>query len=63
MHHERAKGICRALAAAGVAGGYRTPDRLRLGLAPIITRFVDGWDAMHRLRQVVAGDPDTGRPA
>jgi kynureninase len=63
MHHHRAKGICRALAAAGAAGGCRTPDRLRLGLAPINTRFVDVRHAMHRLRQIVAGDPDTGRPA
>ena len=32
---------------------YRTPDRLRLGPAPITTRFVDIWDAMIRLRTIV----------
>jgi kynureninase len=46
--------IYRALAERGVVGDYRTPDRLRLGPAPITTRFVDVWDAMDLLRQVIA---------
>jgi kynureninase len=32
---------------------FRAPDRLRLGPAPIATRFVDVWDALDRLRRLV----------
>ena len=32
---------------------YRVPDRLRLGLAPLYTRFVDVHIAMSRLRALV----------
>jgi len=51
--HPRAWQICQALKAAGVIPDYRTPDRLRLGLAPLYTRFVDVYEAMERLRQIV----------
>jgi|ERR1022692_1514878 kynureninase len=40
---------------AGVVPDFRCPDRVRLGLAPITTRFVDVWDAMDRLRNLVSG--------
>jgi kynureninase len=33
---------------------YRTPDRLRLGLAPLYTRFADVYVALSRLRDLVA---------
>ncbi|HEX8930560.1 MAG TPA: kynureninase [Actinomycetota bacterium] len=33
---------------------FRPPDRIRLGPAPATTRFVDVWDAMDRLRGLVA---------
>jgi kynureninase len=55
LEHPDAWRICRALAAAGVVADYRVPDRLRLGPAPLYTRHVDVWDAMARLRDVVAG--------
>ena len=29
---------------------FRTPDRVRLGPAPLYTPFVDVWDAMDRFR-------------
>ncbi len=38
---------------AGVVPDFRAPDRLRLGPAPIATRFVDVWDAVDRLRRLV----------
>ncbi len=38
---------------AGVVPDFRAPDRLRLGPAPIATRFVDVWDALDRLRRLV----------
>ncbi|MGR6320282.1 kynureninase [Micromonospora soli] len=53
LHHPEALRISRALSGAGrVVGDYRAPDRLRLGPAPLYTRFADVWDAMDRLRDI-----------
>jgi kynureninase len=41
------------IAHARVIPDFRPPDRIRLGPAPVTTRFVDVWDAMDRLRRVV----------
>ncbi|MGH9212139.1 MAG: kynureninase [Acidimicrobiales bacterium] len=38
---------------ARVVPDFRAPDRLRLGPAPIATRFVDVWDALDRMRRLV----------
>jgi len=39
---------------------YRTPDRLRLGPAPLYTRFTDVYEALSRLRDLVtAGEHET----
>jgi kynureninase len=38
---------------AGVVPDFRAPDRIRLGPAPIASRFVDVWDALDRLRRLV----------
>jgi kynureninase len=32
---------------------FRGPDSIRLGVAPLYTRFVDVYDAMDRLRGLV----------
>ena len=46
--------ICRALIErADVIPDFRGPNTVRLGIAPLYTRFVDVWDAMDRLRDVV----------
>ena len=37
----------------GVLPDFREPDSLRLGLAPLYTRFVDVWDAVDRLARAV----------
>jgi kynureninase len=53
--HPDAFRICRALIEkADVIPDFRAPDRIRLGPAPIVTRFTDVWDAMDRLRTVVS---------
>jgi kynureninase len=63
LHHPRAWQVCQALTAAGVLADYRTPGRLRLGPAPINTRFVDVYDALARLRALVAAGEHERYPA
>ncbi len=54
LAHPDARRISQALIeVAGVVPDFRAPDRLRLGPAPIATRFVDVWDALDRLRRLV----------
>ena len=45
--------IMQALIARGVIGDFRPPDILRFGFTPLYTRFVDVWDAVDRLTQVM----------
>jgi kynureninase len=59
---EGAYAVVQALIARGVVGDYREgdaaaqlPDILRFGVTPLYTRFVDAWDAVEQLRQVLAG--------
>jgi kynureninase len=54
LRHDDAWQISQALIRANVIGDYRTPDRLRLGPVPIVTRFADVWDALDRLRDITA---------
>jgi len=68
LAHPDAGRIARALRErAGVVPDFRAPDRIRLGPAPIASRFVDVWDALDRLRRLVergeheALGPDTRR--
>lgn len=53
MSHPDGYRMCQALIRIGqVIPDFRAPDRLRFGLAPITTRFVDVWDAADRLRRI-----------
>lgn len=64
LYHPDAWRICQTLAAdAKVVCDYRVPDRLRIGPAPLYTRFTEVWDALARLREVVAGRSYASRPA
>jgi kynureninase len=43
-----------ALIARQVIGDFRAPDILRFGLAPLVLRFADAWDAVAALGDVLA---------
>jgi kynureninase len=45
--------IVQALIARGVVGDFRAPDILRFGFTPLTLRFVDVWDAVEQLHQVL----------
>jgi len=45
--------IMQALIARGVIGDFRAPDLLRFGFTPLYTRFVDVFDAVENLSEVL----------
>jgi kynureninase len=64
VRHDQAWPICRALIErARVIPDFREPDVIRLGLAPLYTRFIDVHEALNRLRALVErGDYDGAIP-
>jgi len=54
LNHPEAWPICKALIErADVIPDFRGPDSVRLGVAPLYTRYVDVYDAIDRLRDLV----------
>jgi kynureninase len=53
LRHKDGLAVVRAVADLGVIGDFRPPDLCRFGLAPLYTRFVDVWDAVERIAEVV----------
>jgi kynureninase len=53
LRHPDGLAIVRAVADRGVISDFRPPDLCRFGLAPLYTRFVDLWDAVERMAEVV----------
>jgi len=51
--HPPAWQLCQALVEQGVIPDFRAPDLVRLGPAPLGTRFVDVWDALDRMRALL----------
>jgi len=52
--HEDGYPIMQALIARGVVGDFRAPEILRFGFTPLYTRFVDVWDAVEILHEIMA---------
>lgn len=63
LSHDEAYRISRAAAAVGVVGDARPPNLLRLAPAPLTTSFTEVWEAMGRLRDLVASEAHLALPA
>ncbi len=53
LRHKEAYRVMRALIDHSVIGDFRTPDLMRFGFAALYTRYVDVFDAVRRLREVL----------
>jgi kynureninase len=62
LSHPAAWQVCQALLDRGVVPDYRAPHRLRLGPAPLTTRFTEVHDALAIIRDVVASGAHLGYP-
>ena len=54
ISHPDARHLCRDLIARGVVPDFREPDSIRLGLAPLYTRFRDVHEGVARLRALLS---------
>jgi kynureninase len=62
LEHAAAWQVCQALLDRGVVPDYRMPDRLRLGPAPLTSRYVEVYDAMAVIRDVVSSGTHLAYP-
>ncbi len=53
LRHPEGYGIIQSLIEVGVIGDFRAPDICRFGFTPLYLRFVDLYDAVDRLEQVM----------
>jgi len=56
LGHPEGYRIMRALIDRGVIGDFRAPNVLRFGLTPLYQRYVDAYDAVETLREVMDGE-------
>ncbi len=55
LAHPDARSLCEQLAQRRVLADFRAPDVVRVGLSPLSTSFVEVWDGLNVLREVLAG--------
>jgi kynureninase len=48
--------VVEALIDAGVVSSFRQPDAIRFGVSPLVIRHGDCWEAVARLKRVLAED-------
>ncbi|MGH3713877.1 MAG: kynureninase [Micromonosporaceae bacterium] len=53
LHHPEAWRLCQALIAEDVIPDFRTPDRLRLGFAPLYTTYAEVYDGFATLKRIL----------
>jgi len=53
LAHPDAAALCTRLASAGVLVDHRAPDIVRVGLAPLSTSFVEVWDGLAVVRDLL----------
>jgi len=56
MRHDESYGIIQALIERGVIGDFRAPDIARFGFTPLYLRFVDVYDAVEILADVMSSE-------
>ncbi len=56
LRHSEGHAIMHALIARGVIGDFRAPDIIRFGLTPLYLRYVDVWDAVVALREILESE-------
>ncbi|MBV2129865.1 kynureninase [Arsukibacterium indicum] len=54
--HPDAYALCQALISHGVIADFRAPNILRLGITPLYLRYVDIWQAVTTLAELVASN-------
>lgn len=54
VRHPDGYAVTQALIARGIIPDFRAPDAIRFGVAPLYVRFVDVWDAMDQLADILA---------
>jgi kynureninase len=63
LYHPAAWQLSQALRAAGVIPDFRTPDRLRIGFAPMSTSFTEVYTGLARLRGILRAGGHLDFPA
>ncbi len=53
LRHPEGYPIVQALIHRGIIGDFRAPDILRFGFAPLYVRYVDVWETVMALREIV----------
>ena len=60
LTHPEGYAIMQALIARDVIGNFRTPNVLRFGFAALYVRYVDVWDAVAGLKDILSSSAGTG---